>query len=60
MNVTQNATSEVQTVNQSTSPFDNEMVNAIRNGKLVQIPFNQLTPDEKRAAYVAVYHQGWW
>jgi hypothetical protein len=30
---------------------DTNLVNAIRNGKLVQVSWNQLTPDEKRAAY---------
>lgn len=46
------ATSEI-----SASQFDNELVNAIRDGKLVQVLWSQLTEDEKRAAHVALFHQ---
>lgn len=36
---------------------DNQLVNAIRNGKLVEILWRDLTKDEKRAAHVAMFHQ---
>jgi len=42
------------------SQIDQELVNAIRDGKLIQIPFSQLTEDEKRAAHVAMFHQYRW
>lgn len=42
------------------SPFDNEMVNAIRDGKLVAVPWSQLTSEEKRAAHVAFFRPCNW
>ncbi len=35
---------------------DDLEVNAIRDGKLVQVYWNALTEDERRAAYVATFH----
>ena len=42
------------------SSFDQELVNAIRDGKLVQVRWDELTSDEKRSAHVALFHQGGW
>jgi len=56
MNALQDATSEATT----TSTFDTDLVNAIRQGKLVQVRYCDLTEDEKRAAYVAFFHQSNW
>lgn len=38
---------------------DDQLVNAIRNGKLIEIPWRDLTKDEKRAAHVAMFHQNY-
>lgn len=47
-----------QTTTQSSS--DSELVNAIRNNRIVQIPWKDLTEDEKRAARVMMFHcVGW-
>ena len=35
---------------------DDLKVNAIRDGKLVEVPWNELTDDERRAAYVELFH----
>ena len=34
---------------------DDLMVNAIRDGKIVQVRYNELTEDERRAAEVALF-----
>lgn len=46
-----------QTVAQSS---DNDLVNAIRDGKLVEVRFYELTSDEKRAAYNALFNPSCW
>ena len=50
--------SEMET--KSTSQFEDEKVNAIRDGKLVQVRWDELTSDEKRSAHVALFHQWGW
>ncbi len=39
---------------------DDLKVNAIRDGKLVEVSWNDLTEDERRAAYVAMFDPCRW
>ncbi|HYU72388.1 MAG TPA: hypothetical protein VEL31_06880 [Ktedonobacteraceae bacterium] len=39
---------------------DDIKVNAVRDGKLVEVSWNDLTEDERRAAYVATFHPCCW
>ena len=39
---------------------DDSKVNAIRDGKLVEVCWNDLTEDEQRAAYVALFDPCGW
>lgn len=59
MTATQNATSQTQAQTLD-SHFQNDLVNAIRDGKIVEIPWNQLTEAEKRQAYNALFNPCNW
>lgn len=39
----------------TTNIFDEELVNAIRDGKIVHVKWSQLTPEEQRAAKTVMF-----
>ena len=59
MTAIQNATSQTQAQNFD-SHFQNDLVNAIRDGKIVEIPWKDLTEAEKRQAYNALFNPSCW
>jgi hypothetical protein len=42
------------------SPFDTELVSAIRDNKLVQIPWKELKEKEKQVKHVIMFHNISW
>lgn len=40
--------------------FQNDLVNAIRDGKLVAVRYDELTHEEKRQAYNAIFSPNCW
>lgn len=51
-----NVTLEATTIETPATSADNELVNAIRDSRIVQLPWEQLTEEEKRQARVNLFH----